>query len=116
MKNKDSEAWRIRPPCPICWHRETMRARLHGGDPSDTTPADHLEWHRPFGGAKGQQITRWDMGSWRCPGCGAAFTPDDAAILLDAVLRNGFGTDEATIDKWTTEAWNGGRHAKSKNT
>jgi hypothetical protein len=38
-----------------------------------------------------------------------ALTPDEAAILLDAVLRHGYGIGEAAVDNWTTKAWNGGK-------
>lgn len=111
MSERDPEAWRAHagPPCPVCWHREAMRVRLHGGEPRDTEPQDHMEWHRPYGGARGQQVTRGDLGFWRCPGCQVALTPDEAAILLDAVLRHGYGIGEAAVDNWTTQAWNGGR-------
>jgi len=53
------------------------------------------------------QVTKWDCGAWRCPGCEATFIPDDAAILLDAVLRHDGHLDETAIDNWITRAWDG---------
>ena len=82
--------------CPCCWHRETMTARQNERD------ADHshiecaytglMVWspgpHR--GGACGNpgMPSRWDYGVWECGACGLRVTPEEAGILLDAVLRD----------------------------
>jgi len=107
MKMTDETKKRNTPPCPVCWHRESMRVRRNGGDARDMRPEEHMEWHRPYGGARGQQVTRWDCGHWRCCVCDASFTPDDAAILLDAVLRQS-RLQESEVDNWITKAWEGG--------
>lgn len=78
--------------CPICWHAENRRARRNGGEPCHDD-ADSLEWCPPYGGARGQQVTRWDYGAWVCWICEARFTENDAAMLIDAVLRADPGVD-----------------------
>jgi len=89
------------PPCPVCWHEETMRAQREDREPADTTPEMRLDWRPPIGGARGQQATRGDGGYWRCPGCGVVLTPREAAVLLDAI----------TGDRpWVDQAARGGKH------
>lgn len=102
---KDPDAWRetAGPPCPVCWHSKTMRCREYGGEPQDTTPAEHMEWHPPYGGARGQQVTRWDDGAWGCPGCGLRLTRQDAVVLLDAVLHHS-GLSEPMIEDFVGKA------------
>lgn len=100
----------IRPPCPICWHEETMRDRKSGDLERDLRPEETLEWHRPYGGARGQVVTRWDGGSWRCPTCDVALTPRDAAVLFDAVLTVTQETwrDDDVMRGWFEAAAKGG--------
>jgi hypothetical protein len=76
---------RVTIPCPACMHDTTMRSRLLG------TEAVHddlalMFWQRPFGGPRGQQCTRWDAGWWKCRLCNLRLVPQEAGVLLDAVL------------------------------
>jgi len=50
----------------------------------DDTP--QMRFSRPYGGARGQQVTRGDAGWWRCEVCDLSLTPNEAGVLLDAVL------------------------------
>lgn len=45
-----------------------------------------MEWHRPYGGACGQQVTRTGGGYWRCPICNVVLTPREAGLMLSAVI------------------------------
>ena len=94
-----SDGWRktAGPPCPVCWHEETMRAQREEREPADTTQEMHLEWYPPLDGPRGQQVTRVDGGYWRCPACDVVLPPREAAVLLDAVLVH--GGDPAWIDQ-----------------
>lgn len=79
--------------CPLCWHEETMIARRNEREPIRDHMLDicKMEFVPPYGGARGQQITRWDQGSYVCAVCGARLNERDLHILLDAVGL----TDEA---------------------
>lgn len=66
--------------CPVCWHEETRRALLHGGEPDHEDAASML-WQEPHKGVAAQE------GHWRCQNCDIVLPPRSAAILLDAVLR-----------------------------
>jgi hypothetical protein len=75
--------------CPACMHTETMQAREHGREASYIDDdAAVMDWRPPFGGARGQQCSRWDDGSWLCRVCQLALSPHDAGVLLDAVLMH----------------------------
>jgi len=39
-------------------------------------------------GAANWQPSRWEHGVWECAACGLRLTPEEAGILLDAVLRD----------------------------
>lgn len=99
-----------RPPCPVCWHEETMRAARQERLEHDLTDETLLLWQRPYGGARGQVVTRWDGGSWQCPTCGVVLIPHDAAVLLDAVLTVSYPAwrDNPTQLAWFTAAAKGG--------
>ena len=73
--------------CPACLHEETMRARRHDREPC-YDDVEVMHWHRPYGGARGQQVTRWDGGFWVCQICGLRLTNRDAGVLLDAALMH----------------------------
>ena len=92
------------PPCPVCWHEQTIHARANGDDPREPRPEEHMEWHPPPGGPRGQQLTRVDAGYWRCPACDVVLTPREAAVLLDAVLVHGGDPS------WIDQAARGGKH------
>lgn len=47
----------------------------------------YLKWQRPYGGAKGQQVTRWDIGYYNCDACGAHLSERDVVILGDVIYR-----------------------------
>lgn len=72
-------------PCPICMHEETLRCRLRGDAPMHDDPA-LMAWVPPYGGARGQQVTKWDGGAWVCRLCQTRLTAHEAGVLLDAVL------------------------------
>ena len=72
--------------CPVCWHEETFRAIRQNGEPV-RDDASTMLWHRPEGGARGQIVTMWDGGHWRCQTCGISLPPRMAGVLIDAVLR-----------------------------
>jgi hypothetical protein len=72
-------------PCPACWHETTVRSRLDGYEPCHAD-AHVMDWCSPYGGARGQQVTRWDGGAWSCRVCGLRLSPRDAGVLLDAAL------------------------------
>jgi len=72
--------------CPVCWHEETFRALRQKTEPIRDDTCTML-WHRPEGGARGQIVTMWDGGHWRCTICGISFPPRMAAMMIDAVLR-----------------------------
>lgn len=76
--------------CPLCWHEETMIARHNEREPIRDHMLDicKMEFVPPYGGARGQQITRWDQGSYVCAVCGARINDRDLHILLDAVGLN----------------------------
>jgi len=107
MSDDMSDDWRLTagPPCPVCWHEETMRVRRNGGKERETTQAEHLEWRSPYGGACGQQVSRTDGGYWRCPTCGVVLIPREAAVLLDAVL---VGPYQIARNTWIGQAAKGG--------
>ena len=72
--------------CPLCWHEETMIARRNGRDPfRDHLAECKMEFCPPYGGARGQQCTRWDNGSYVCAMCGARLDERDLYVMLDAV-------------------------------
>ena len=72
--------------CPLCWHEETMAARRNEREPiRDNMGICTMEFMPPYGGPRGQQITRWDNGSYVCAVCGARLDDRDLHILLDAV-------------------------------
>lgn len=82
-----------------------MRARRAGTEGRDLRPEEILEWARPYGGARGQVVTRWDGGTWHCPACDVALTPRDAAVLLDAVQARTAAGEWARVARRTaTEA------------
>jgi hypothetical protein len=72
--------------CPVCWHEETRRALRQNTEPI-RDDVSRMLWHRPYGGAKGQIVTIWDGGHWRCQTCGISFPQHMAALMIDAVLR-----------------------------
>ena len=72
--------------CPVCWHEETFRAIRQNDKPVRDNVSTML-WHRPEGGARGQIVTMWDGGHWRCQTCGISLPPRMAGVLIDAVLR-----------------------------
>ena len=55
------------PPCPWC---------VYGGTPLDAAHQTVSCVVRP-GGCRGQTVTPWDMGGWRCSGCGVS-APSEA--------------------------------------
>jgi hypothetical protein len=69
-------------PCPVCHHRETMSAREQQREPIRS--GNRMYWRPPPGGYKGQQVTRWDDGTYECEVCGLALIPYDAEALADA--------------------------------
>jgi len=72
--------------CPVCWHEETFRAiRQNTEAVHDDVP--NMRWNRPYGGARGQVVTAWDGGYWRCERCHVSLSPFMAALMIDAVLR-----------------------------
>lgn len=71
--------------CPVCWHEETLRARVGAHESCHDDPA-LMHWQRPHGGARGQVVSVWDGGCWLCEACGARMTPHHAAVLIDAAL------------------------------
>ena len=72
--------------CPVCWHEEPWAAIRQNRNPvRDDTP--NMQWNRPDGGYRGQQVTMWDNGHWCCEACGISFPPRMAAVMIDAVLR-----------------------------
>jgi hypothetical protein len=73
--------------CPLCWHEETMIARHNKREPIRDHMMDicKMGFVPPYGGARGQQITRWDQGLYECAVCGARLNESDLHILLDAV-------------------------------
>jgi hypothetical protein len=74
-------------PCPACLHEETMRARFHEREPVHDDMA-LMAWVPPYGGARGQQVTKWDGGGWVCQVCQLRLTPHEAGVLLDAALMH----------------------------
>jgi len=83
--------------CPVCWHWEELRVRRNGGEPCHDDPAV-MRWNRPYGGARGQQVTRMDGGFWKCEICQVALTPHEAGVLLDAVLVLSSPPDDSIVD------------------
>jgi hypothetical protein len=71
--------------CPVCWNKETLRARLNEREPCRDDPPQ-MTWHRPYGGPRGQIVTRWDGGWWACEQCEFRATAHDVGVLLDAAL------------------------------
>ena len=71
--------------CPVCWNRETMRARTGQIEP-DRDDAASMIYARPYGGPKACVVSKWDGGRWSCGACGFEATPNEAGVLLDAVL------------------------------
>ena len=71
--------------CPYCWHEETLRARLNKREPCRDDAAT-MYWVKPYGGARGQQVTKWDGGHWKCKFCEIVLTAREAGIFLDAAL------------------------------
>jgi hypothetical protein len=72
--------------CPACWHTDT-HAGIRNGYEASHDDARCMYWNKASGGARGQQVTPWDLGWWRCPDCDLRLTPEAAATLIDAVLR-----------------------------
>lgn len=77
--------------CPVCAHKETMRARWYERE----RVADDwalMHWVPPFRprGACGNpgMPSRWDQGLWECASCGVRLTPEEAGILIDAALMH----------------------------
>lgn len=75
----------------MCTHKEVMRARWHDREVCLDDWAS-MSWVPPFKprGACGNpgMPSRWDLGSWECMGCGLHVTPEEAGVLLDAVLMH----------------------------
>ena len=74
-------------PCPACMHERTAQGRIERFDVVHDDPA-LMDWCPPYGGARGQQVSRWDGGAWACRVCGLRLSPRDAGVLLDAALMH----------------------------
>lgn len=77
----------LRCICPVCLHERTMRDRLGGYEPC-YDDMEMMYWQRPHGGAKGQQVTPYDGGYWKCERCWTTLSPEAAGTLLDAALMH----------------------------
>lgn len=89
--------------CPICWHEETWRAIRQQTEPvRDDMP--RMRWNHPQGGARGQVVTMWDGGHWRCEICRMALPAHVAAILIDAVLRVSDPDSDSYVERENTFA------------
>lgn len=71
--------------CPFCWHEETLKARLSNRECLHDDPAFML-YVRPYGGACGQIVTKWDDGHFMCNRCEIRLTQTEAGVFLDAAL------------------------------
>lgn len=85
------------PVCPVCWHEDTIRARELGEEPHHDDPV-MLTWHRPYGGAQGQQLETRSRGHWSCEQCGLSISPRAAVVLIDAALTSDPGTTCDSFD------------------
>lgn len=98
--------------CPCCLHEQTMRARVTGIEPCHDDQA-LMRWNPPVGGARGQQVTEWDEGWWKCVICDLRLPPHKAGVLLDAALMHAFpdcdSIDSDGIHLDTRRAWAGSR-------
>ena len=74
-------------PCPLCWQEEVMHCSRLPREPGDFKEPEPLDWVRPYGGPKGQQVTRWDLGFWKCHECGAHFNERDLTILARVIFK-----------------------------
>ncbi len=72
--------------CPVCWHEETFRAIRQEQEADHDDPV-LAYWCKPYGGARGQQVTVWDGGYWECGICRLRLPAFSMALLIDAVLR-----------------------------
>lgn len=96
--------------CPVCLHKRALQARLGGYEPC-FDDGEMMDWHKPLGGPRGQQCSRLDGGFWVCPFCGVILTPEEAGVLLDAVLMVSFPDCDSIVGGLhtdTREALKGG--------
>jgi hypothetical protein len=84
-------------PCPYCWHEETLKARLNNREPC-RDDSSSMYWVKPYGGPRGQQVTKWDGGRWHCEICDISLTAREAGVFLDAALMNSDPDCDSIVD------------------
>lgn len=77
-------------PCPACWHKETLAARLAKLTPTHADPAQ-MDWRPSY---------RWDGNQWVCRKCFLYLGPHDASVLLHAVLVQHSDLGDDSVVDW----------------